>query len=339
MASSPPSTPSAPATPSSASRVSAGASLEEAALARASRKYDEEDLAAPSWALHKKHIFVISSAGKPIFSRYGDEGKLSALSGVLQALISFVHDSGGDAIRAVKAGRHRAVFLMRGPVYLVAVCCSGEPFEHLSRQLGFLHDQIISILTAKVDEIFAKNASCVESTAAFEPRRGRPCDGGHSLSLSRRYDLRGLLGGTDRLLRAAIHAGGTDPAMLLGAAPTLRMPPGTRAELGRALAAAAPPEMLFGVLIAHNHVVAQVRPKKTALHPNDLLLLLSTVGSSASFREDEAWLPICLPRFNAKGFLYAHVSFVEPRLVGGATAGTFTSGGGHFFTEGGGRFH
>ena len=48
---------------------------------------------------------------------------------------------------------------------------------------------------------------------------------------------------------------------------------------------------------------------------------------------------ICLPRLNAKGFLYAHVSFVEPRLVGGATAGTFTSGGGHFFTEGGGRFH
>ena len=38
------------------------------------------------------------------------------------------------------------------------------------------------------------------------------------------------------------------------------------------------------------------------------------MSSSFSFREDENWLPICLPKFNNSGFLYAHISFVAPEL-------------------------
>ena len=50
------------------------------------------------------------------------------------------------------------------------------------------------------------------------------------------------------------------------------------------------------------------------LHADDVLLVVNTVTSSAAFREDESWLPLCLPRFNPKGFLYAHVSFVAPEV-------------------------
>ena len=49
---------------------------------RARKRYDVEDPAGPAWALHRKHIFILSSAGKPIFSRYGDESKLAPLVGV-----------------------------------------------------------------------------------------------------------------------------------------------------------------------------------------------------------------------------------------------------------------
>ena len=62
------------------------------------KRYDEEGPDSASWALHRKHIFVLSSAGKPIFSRFGDESLLAPLAGVLQALISFVSES-GDTIR------------------------------------------------------------------------------------------------------------------------------------------------------------------------------------------------------------------------------------------------
>jgi hypothetical protein len=30
-----------------------------------------------SWAAHRRHFFVLTSAGKPVFSRHGDEGALA----------------------------------------------------------------------------------------------------------------------------------------------------------------------------------------------------------------------------------------------------------------------
>ena len=275
-----------PSSPGPLSPVAAGRRLEELALGRARRKYDEEDPSHPSWALHKKHLFVLSSAGKPIFSRYGDESRLAPQMGLLQALISFVSDR-GDTLRYIRAGGADVVFLMRGALYLVAVCSTGETVEHVWRQLHLFHSQIISILTSKVEQIFQRNAS---------------------------YDVRGLLGGTDRVMRSLIHSAASEPSMLLRAIPCLRVPPPVRAELSKLLAGARPAELLFGVFIAHNHLVTMLRPKRTALHPDDLLLLMNTVASSSSFREDESWLPICLPRFNDAGFLYAHVSFVFPEL-------------------------
>jgi hypothetical protein len=175
----------------------------------------------------------------------------------------------------------------RGALYLVAVSRTGEPVEHIWRQLGFLHSQIISILTSQVNKMFQRNAS---------------------------FDLRGLLGGTDRVLRSMIHSASAEPSMLLGAVPCLRMPAKTRDELSALLASARPADLLFGLVLAHNHLVTMLRPRRTALHAADVLLVMNTIASSASFREDESWVPICLPRFNAGGFLYAHVSFVAPEL-------------------------
>ena len=45
-----------------------------------------------SWKQHEKHFFVLSSAGKPIYARYGDETKLSPFMGVVQVIISFFQD-------------------------------------------------------------------------------------------------------------------------------------------------------------------------------------------------------------------------------------------------------
>jgi hypothetical protein len=46
-------------------------------------KYRDEDSDNPRWRRHKKHFFIVSSAGKPIFSRYGDEEKLNPIFGVM----------------------------------------------------------------------------------------------------------------------------------------------------------------------------------------------------------------------------------------------------------------
>ena len=50
------------------------------------------DPSNPAWAKHEKHVFILSLAGKPIYSRYGNEDKLASIMGVMQALVSFVED-------------------------------------------------------------------------------------------------------------------------------------------------------------------------------------------------------------------------------------------------------
>jgi len=45
-----------------------------------------ESCTKESWKQHKKHIFILSSAGKPIYTRYGDEADQASINGVLQVL-------------------------------------------------------------------------------------------------------------------------------------------------------------------------------------------------------------------------------------------------------------
>jgi hypothetical protein len=84
-----------------------------------------EDQTSGAWTAHRKHFFILSSAGKPIYARYGDESRISSYMGVIQALISFYADN-DDTIRCINAGQHRFVFLLKTPLYLVCVSRTGE---------------------------------------------------------------------------------------------------------------------------------------------------------------------------------------------------------------------
>lgn len=60
----------------------------------------------------EKHVFVLSHAGKPIFTRHGDEQRLAPLMGVIQAIISFSQSTPGetdDCIRSITAGKRKWV--------------------------------------------------------------------------------------------------------------------------------------------------------------------------------------------------------------------------------------
>ena len=64
----------------------------------------EEDICSDGWRSHRKHVFVLSEAGKPIYSRYGTEEALSSTMGVMMALVSFV-EADKNIIRSIHAGR------------------------------------------------------------------------------------------------------------------------------------------------------------------------------------------------------------------------------------------
>lgn len=121
---------------------------------------DENSAAGPKegWELERKHIFILSSSGKPIFSRYGDEQELVTTFGLLQAVISISLDA-GDTLRCIRAGSRKIVYFIKNSLYFVAMSSTREPEVVLLRHLNFLYNQILLVLTSKVHDVFRNNSA------------------------------------------------------------------------------------------------------------------------------------------------------------------------------------
>ncbi|XP_044482526.1 vacuolar fusion protein MON1 homolog [Mangifera indica] len=247
------------------------------------KRHVDEDDASISWRKRKKHFFILSHSGKPIYSRYGDEHKLAGFSATLQAIISFV-ENGGDRVKLVKAGEHQVVFLVKGPIYLVCISCTEEPYESLRGQLELLYGQMILILTKSINRCFEKNP---------------------------KFDMTPLLGGTDVVFSSLIHSFSWNPASFLHAYTCLPLAYATRQEASAILQDVADSGVLFALLMCKYKVVSLVGAQKASLHPDDMLLLSNFVMSSESFRTSESFSPICLPRYNPMAFLYAYVHYFD----------------------------
>lgn len=247
------------------------------------KRHVDEDDASISWRKRKKHFFILSHSGKPIYSRYGDEHKLAGFSATLQAIISFV-ENGGDRVKLVRAGKHQVVFLVKGPIYLVCISCTEEPYESLRGQLELIYGQMLLILTKSVNRCFEKNP---------------------------KFDMTPLLGGTDVVFSSLIHSFSWNPATFLHAYTCLPLAYVTRQAAGAILHDVADSGVLFAILMCKHKVVSLVGAQKASLHPDDMLLLANFVMASESFRTSESFSPICLPRYNPMAFLYAYVHYLD----------------------------
>ncbi|XP_062013636.1 vacuolar fusion protein MON1 homolog isoform X1 [Rosa rugosa] len=247
------------------------------------KRHVDEDDASISWRKRKKHFFILSNSGKPIYSRHGDEHKLAGFSATLQAIISFV-ENGGDRVKLVRAGKHQVVFLVKGPIYLVCISCTEEPYESLRMQLELIYGQMLLILTKSVNRCFEKNP---------------------------KFDMTPLLGGTDIVFSSLIHSFSWNPATFLHAYTCLPLAYATRQAAGAILQDVADSGVLFAILMCKHKVISLVGAQKASLHPDDMLLLSNFVMASESFRTSESFSPICLPRYNAMAFLYAYVHFFD----------------------------
>ncbi|XP_042522001.1 vacuolar fusion protein MON1 homolog A [Dipodomys spectabilis] len=245
---------------------------------------DEEE-APEAWRLHQKHVFVLSEAGKPVYSRYGSEEALSSTMGVMVALVSFL-EADKNAIRSIHADGYKVVFVRRSPLVLVTVARTRQSAQELAQELLYIYYQILSLLTgAQLNHIFQQKQN---------------------------YDLRRLLSGSERITDNLLQLMARDPSFLMGAARCLPLAAAVRDAVSASLQQARARSLVFSILLARNQLVALVRRKDQFLHPIDLHLLFNLISSSSSFREGEAWTPVCLPKFNSAGFFHAHISYLEP---------------------------
>ncbi|XP_031623517.1 vacuolar fusion protein MON1 homolog A [Contarinia nasturtii] len=249
----------------------------------------------PDWLSQREHFFVLSSAGKPIYSLHGNEDKLATLYGVMQALVSVVQ-ANQDVIMSIHAVGIKFVFLLKGPLILVAASRRDLSVQQIQLQLTDVYNQILSTLTLS------------HMTKIFDQRKN--------------FDLRRLLAGSERLIdhlltndsqkRACNKISNNPFIFLTHSVRILPLASAVRESIITAIQqnCSKIKNLVFAVLIANNKLIALVRMKKYFIHPADLRLIFNLVDCSESFKSAESWTPICLPKFDADGFLHAHVSYL-----------------------------
>lgn len=242
-----------------------------------------------------RRYYALTNAGKPVFSLNHDEDNLTNMMGVVQALISiFAEDD--DRLRSIVKGNTRITFLLKPELYLFAVSDWGEP-EHVMRMhLEYINLQILSVVTA------------TQLTRAFQRRSNFDL----SRLLEGRRRRESLTAGSDKFLYRLVEQCQEDLSFLTTSLQVLRLNPALR---DTAAAALMPPakfkDLLYVLLIAGGRIVTLLRPRRHAIHPSDMHLLLNTLATSAALRQVETWLPICLPKFNPNGFVHAYISYVR----------------------------
>lgn len=101
-----------------------------------------------------------------------------------------------------------------------------------------------------------------------------------------------------------------EPSFLLGSIRCLPLSSSVRETISQSMLQARVKDLVFAILVANNQLITLVRPKNYSLHPADLHLIFNLVNASTSFQTAESWTPICLPRFDNSGYLYAHISYL-----------------------------
>lgn len=239
------------------------------------------------WKSKLKHYMILSSAGKPIWSRHGDLMLINSSIGVMQTIISF-YEGAKSPLLGFTAGDARFVVLTRGPLYFVAVSKLGESDSQLRAQLDALYMQILSTLTLPtLRKIFVHRPSS---------------------------DLRKPLQGTESLLSslADTFTRGS-PSTLLGSLECLKLRKSQRHSINNTFLKLRSDKLLYGLIIAGGKLVSVIRPRRHSLHPSDLQLIFNMLFESDGIKGGggENWVPLCLPAFNNEGYLYMYVSFFE----------------------------
>ena len=318
----------------------------------------------PRWLARRKHFFILSDAGKPVWSRYGDAANLSSFAAAVSAMLASASEqlasgsardpddgvAGHDRERVVSfildesfdnkndANHARLVALTKNGLSFVALSRANESASVLLRQARLFRHQLLFVLTSAVERAVLRSGS------KFDPHRL----------------LRDETGGAHAALGALAHQCTWDPGAFLGAWAPLPFSSAKRRKVYAALRQALGDTkktssrgacIFFAMVATARHVVALAasrsgeesresksrrrrdvlrhRPPRDRLpmHPDDVYVLTHFarhVGAGAFRHNDETFAPVCLPRRDPNAFAHAHITFLSSDRRAATTTTTRT---------------
>ena len=111
------------------------------------------------WTNKELHLFIVTDAGKPVYSRYGTVQKLSPILCTCVAILGHM-DSLNEELNHFRAGSHTFVFLPKKPFVFIAVSKSSLPVSYLTKQLIFLYNLFLSLFSENLINQLSARPSC-----------------------------------------------------------------------------------------------------------------------------------------------------------------------------------
>lgn len=288
-----------------------------------------------------KQFFILSTAGKPIYSMNGSEDVVLGYMGLLTTIILTFQESMKTEFHHVSQGGLRIVALTKAPLILVSI--SKVVLEQipstgaltsavlLENQLLALYNYLLAVLSKPV---IAKN---FEKGMNYDLRRILSPQDMHVLDTlsmgltygftttdTGKYWLQGLQYVGSILGNALACAKITNSCRsklnyIVLQAKKLKVKDDASdvksvllnrfmdTERERYLAS----DLLFSFLLLEDKIINYMKPRNHDLTNEDIRTLLSTISASYKAIEQEEsadlWIPLCMPNFNSSGFLYLYV--------------------------------
>ena len=225
--------------------------------------------------------FVLSLAGKPIFTRLPSE-KFVLQSASLVALVSF-SEASSVYLKSITFDDGSALVAVRKGGIVIGAKGKGDR-GYMRLVCEYVYSQIVSTLTIKVQSIFRKSS---------------------------KFDLRSMLTSTDAIIQGLIDKSESTGCLLTGAVESVPLKKSVRKELSRVMVTAAEKvsNTVFGVVVSEGKLLTVVQPRSPTIRMSstDLVLLCNFASvQKKTLMNSESWFPLCLPGFNAGGFLYCY---------------------------------
>lgn len=291
-----------------------------------------------SEVFHKKlkHLFVLSSAGKPIYSLNGSDDAIMGYMGLITTIVSTYQENMKTEFNHITQDGFRLVVMNKSPLILVLITrvvyelnlASDDIKSTLERQLQATYMYLVSVLSAPVikrsferrmnydlrkilsnQDIAFLDAMNMKLTYGFSVQK----DGHFYLDSS--FYISQLLGWAFRCVRTThttrskvgsillsakkltVKESGSDTASIISKA--------SMTETKRYLAN----DLLFGFVCVNEEVLTYIRPSQHKLLNEDINMLLSIISFhfKTGNQQSDLWIPLCMPNFNNSGFLYVYV--------------------------------
>lgn len=288
-----------------------------------------------------KQFFILSTAGKPIYSMNGSDDVILGYMGLLTTIVSTFQESMKTEFHHISQDGFRMVVMNKSPLLYVAMTKvlqelvpstdSSTSSAIIENQLKILHNYLLAVLSKPV---IAKN---FEKRMNYDLRRILSAQDMHvldTLSMSLTYGFsmsdedKFQLQGTPYIcsilknaLRCAkiTNTSRTKLVSIMTLARKLKVKADSPDAQSILLGRLAEPEkakyvaadLLFGLLFLEDKIINYMKPRNHDLSHEDIHTLLSTISASykAIDQEESAdlWIPLCMPNFNSSGFLYLFV--------------------------------